>query len=103
MRKRNPESKPNPPEIPAGALGHRSAAHPTKYDVSNQLYQKWNPESQCVIKCGMVLEEEADIDVGLTCFSIVGASAHTKMKAVAIKSKSRTGGPTTFEAGGTMS
>ena len=51
----------------------------------------------------MVLEEEADIDVGLTCFSIVGASAHTKMKAVAIKSKGGTGGPTTFAAGGTMS
>ena len=53
----------------------------------------------------MVLEEEPDIDVGLTCFSIVGASAHTKMKAVAIKSKggSGTGGPTTFAAGETMS
>ena len=49
----------------------------------------------------MVLEEEADIDVGLTCFSIVSASAHTKMKAVAIKSKGGrgTGGPTTFAAG----
>ena len=50
----------------------------------------------------MVLEEEADIDVGLTCFSIEGA--HTKMKAVAIKSKGgSTGGPTTFAVGGTMS
>ena len=39
----------------------------------------------------MVLEEEADIDVGLTCFSIVSASAHTKMKAVAIKSKGEAG------------
>ena len=54
----------------------------------------------------MVLEEEADIDVGLTCFSSSGCfSAHTKMKAVAIKSKGGrgTGGPTTFAVGGTMS